>query len=151
SGQHLSGARIQRMSEAALREQICLIGRLMHERNYIDGSGGNITARLEPGRILATPSGLAKGFMSPEQLIVVDMDGQRIDEPTPENDHLRPTSELRMHLECYRQREDIGGVVHAHPPTAVALTIAGYDFQRCITAESTVVLGLVPTVPYALP
>jgi L-fuculose-phosphate aldolase len=139
------------MNEIALREEICRIGRLMHERNYIDGSGGNITARLEPGRILATPSGLAKGYMTPDQLIIVDIDGQRIDEPTPENAHLRPTSELRMHLECYRQREDVGGVVHAHPPTAVALTVAGVDFERCVTAESTVVLGLVPTAPYATP
>jgi L-fuculose-phosphate aldolase len=139
------------MDEKSLREQICLIGRLMHQREYIDGASGNISARLDENRILATPSGLAKGFMSPDQLIIVNMEGERIDEPTETNAHLRPTSELLMHLECYRQREDVQGVVHAHPLTAVALTIAGYDFQRCIIPEVVIMLGLIPTTPYATP
>jgi L-fuculose-phosphate aldolase len=84
-------------------------------------------------------------------LIVVNMQGERVDTPTEANAHLRPTSELLMHLECYRQREDVQGVVHAHPPTCVALTIAGYDFQRCIIPEVVVLLGLIPTAPYATP
>lgn len=139
------------MSEEALRAQICLVGRLMHERQYVDGASGNISARLTPHSILATPSGLSKGFLTPEQLIEVNMEGERVDAATAENAHLRPTSEMMMHLECYRQRPDIGGVVHAHPPTAVALTIAGYDFQRCILPEAIITLGLVPTAPYATP
>ena len=139
------------MNEQALRERICQIGRLMHEKSFIDGTSGNISARLDDRHILATPSGLAKGSMQPQQLIVVDMDGRRVDQPTPETAHLRPTSELSMHLECYRQRPDIGGVVHAHPPNAVALTIAGYDFQRCLIPEVVVLLGIVPTTPYATP
>jgi L-fuculose-phosphate aldolase len=138
------------MNETTLREQICLIGRLMYEQNYIDGNSGNISARLDDGRILTTPSGVAKGFLEPDQLIVVDLDGERIDNDSS-NAALRPTSELVMHLECYRQRGDINGVVHAHPPTAVALTIVGYDFQRCIIPEAVVMLGLVPTLPYATP
>src|SRR6185436_12695776 len=100
------------MDEKSLRDQICLIGRLMHQREYIDGASGNISARLDENRILATPSGLAKGFMSPDQLIIVNMEGERIDEPTATNADLRPTSELLMHLECYRQRADVQGVVH---------------------------------------
>jgi L-fuculose-phosphate aldolase len=137
------------LTEAELREQICLIGRLMHERHYIDGASGNISVRLEGDRILTTPSGLAKGFMTPQQLIVVNLEGERIDADS--SDGLRPTSELLMHLECYRQRTDIGGVVHAHPQTAVALTIAGYDFQRCVIPEAVVILGMMPTTPYATP
>lgn len=140
-----------RITEDALREQICKIGRLMVENHYIDGTSGNISARLDEKHILATPSGLAKGFMTPDQLIVVDMDGNRVDSPTPENAHLRPTSELAMHLECYQRRPDVNGVVHAHPPTAVALTIAGYDFRRCLIPEMIVILGLVPTAPYSTP
>jgi L-fuculose-phosphate aldolase len=139
------------MTEKELREQICLIGQLMHRQGYIDGASGNISARLDSRCILATPSGLAKGFMTPDQLIIVDMDGERIDEPTPTNAHLRPTSELLMHLECYKQRPDVQGVVHAHPPTAVALTIAGYDFQKCLIPEVVVILGIVPTAPYSTP
>ncbi|PJF40066.1 MAG: class II aldolase family protein [Phototrophicales bacterium] len=141
----------QPKDEHALREQICTIGQLMHRQGYIDGNSGNISARLDDGRILATPSGLAKGFMSPDQLIIVDMDGNRVDRPTPANRDLRPTSELLMHLECYHKRPDVMGVVHAHPPVAVAMTIAGIDFQQCLIPEAVVILGLIPTTPYATP
>ncbi len=139
------------MNERELREQICLIGQLMHRNQYIDGASGNISARLSESRVLATPSGLAKGFMTPEQLIIVNMEGERIGSTTPENAHLRPTSELLMHLECYKQRPDVQGVVHAHPATAVAMTIAGYDFGQCLIPEMVVTLGIIPTTPYATP
>ncbi len=139
------------MDERELREQICLIGQLMHRNQYIDGASGNISARLSSSRILATPSGLAKGFMTPDQLIIVNMEGERVGASTPENAHLRPTSELLMHLECYKQRPDVMGVVHAHPATAVAMTIAGYDFGQCLIPEMVVTLGIIPTTPYATP
>lgn len=139
------------MTEQALREEICHIGRLMNQKNFIDGASGNISARLDDDHFLATPSGLAKGFMQPEQILKIDASGQRVGPITPGTEHLRPTSELLMHLECYKQRPDIGGVVHAHPPTAVALTIAGYDLQQPLIPEMIVVLGFVPTTPYANP
>src|SRR5215208_4209023 len=112
------------LDESSLRGLICHIGRLMHQARYIDGGSGNISARLDSERILATPSGLAKGFLQPDQLIVLDMDGNKIGPGTEANRNLVPTTELLMHLECYRQRPDVFGVVHAHPSTAVALTIA---------------------------
>lgn len=135
--------------EKQLREQICHIGALMHRQGYINGLAGNISARLSDNRILTTPSGLAKGFISPEQLIIVDLDGNKIEDISGED--LKPTSELSMHLEVYKKRDDVGGVVHAHPPTAIALTIAGVSFQRCLIPEVVVSLGLVPTTPYATP
>jgi L-fuculose-phosphate aldolase len=137
--------------EAALRELICRIGEQMHRQGYIDGASGNISAKLADNRYLATPSGLAKGFMTPDQLIIVDLDGRRIDTPNQANAHLHPTSELSMHMECYRQRPDIGGVVHAHPPHAVALTITGYDFDRCLIPEVVIMLGIIPVTEYATP
>lgn len=139
------------MKEQHLREQICQIGRLMHQFQYIDGTSGNISARLDGERVLATPSGLAKGFMSPEQLIIVDMEGRKVGYGTAANRDLKPTSEVLMHLEAYQQRPDVMGVVHAHPPTAVALTVAGVSMQQCIIPEAVVVLGLIPTTPYATP
>lgn len=138
-------------NETRLREQICQIGRLMYEKDFIDGIAGNISARLNEDRVLATPSGLAKGFMTPDQLIIVNLDGERVDSPTAANAELHPTSELSMHLECYRQRPDIGGVVHAHPAYSVALTLVGYDFSRAVVPESVVLLGAVPVTPYATP
>ena len=139
------------MNEQTLREQICHIGRLMHQAGHIDGTSGNISARLDSDRILATPSGLAKGFMTPDQILLLDMDGQKIGPPTTDNTDLLPTSEILMHLECYRRRDDVGGVVHAHPPTAVALTIAGIPFDPCVIPEVVIVLGVIPTTPYATP
>jgi L-fuculose-phosphate aldolase len=139
------------MEEPALRTQICKIGRLMHQQGYIDGSSGNISARLGPDRILATPSGLAKGFITPDQLIVVNLGGERVAPIPPNSAHLQPTSELLMHLECYRQRPDVQGVIHAHPPTAVALTLAGVGFADCYVPEAIVLLGVIPTTPYAMP
>lgn len=138
-------------SEDEARSQICLIGGLMYENGLIDGTAGNISARLPGDRILVSPSGLATGFLEPDHLIVINLDGERVDEPTAENAGLRPTSESAMHLECYRQRDDVGGVVHAHPPTAVSLTLAGFDFQQCVIPEMVVLLGLVPTAPYSTP
>lgn len=138
-------------NEGELRDLICRVGRLMYQKGYIDGTAGNISARLDAQRILLTPSGLATGFMEAQQLIVVNLAGERVDDPTPANAGLRPTSESLMHLECYRQRADVRGVVHAHPPTATALTLIGYDFQQCIIPEMVVLLGLVPTAPYSTP
>ncbi|HVO42476.1 MAG TPA: class II aldolase/adducin family protein [Aggregatilineales bacterium] len=140
-----------RPDEASLRGLICRIGQLLHQRGYVDGMAGNISARLDDDHILATPSGLAKGFMQPEQLIVVDRDGNKVGPATDANRHLLPTSELMMHLECYQQRSDIWGVVHAHPPTAVALTIAGISMRTCVIPEAVVLLGLVPTTRYSTP
>jgi L-fuculose-phosphate aldolase len=139
------------MTETELREQICHIGRLLYRNNLIDSASGNISTRLAPERILCTPSGLAKGFMRPEQLIVVNMAGERVDTPNADNIDLRPTSELLMHLECYRQRDDVQGVVHAHPPNAVALTLTGHGFSECVIPEAIVLLGVIPVTPYATP
>jgi L-fuculose-phosphate aldolase len=123
----------------------------MYRNGYIDGLSGNISARLSSTEILTTPSGVAKGMMKPAQLIIVNMDGERVGDVTPETVNLRPTSELPMHLECYKKRPDINGVVHAHPPIAVALTIVGYDFQMPLIPEMIVFLGSIPTAPYSTP
>jgi L-fuculose-phosphate aldolase len=90
-------------------------------------------------------------MMTPEQLIVVDMEGHKVGPVTAANRDLRPTSEVFMHLEAYRQRPDIGGVVHAHPPITVALSIAGVSLADCMLPEVIVNLGLVPTTDYATP
>jgi L-fuculose-phosphate aldolase len=134
-------------NEKELRAEIVRIGRIMHAQELVDGTSGNISARLGPDRILTTPSGLAKGLLEPEQLILVNMRGEVV-QGAP---GLRPTSELLMHLEAYRRRPDINGVVHAHPITAEELSIAGVSFADCEVPEAVVVLGLVPTTPYANP
>ena len=131
-----------------LRAEIVRIGKLMHQFELIDGTSGNISARLGPDRILATPSGFAKGFLSLEHLIIVNLNGELVP-PTPPG--LKPTSELLMHLEAYKQRADVNGVVHAHPMATVALSIVGISLTDCIIPESVLLFGPIPTTPYANP
>jgi len=138
-------------TEQHLRREIVRIGKLLYDKGLIVATDGNVSARLDANRILATPSGLCKGFVEPEQLIVVDGDGNRVGPSNTANRHLQPTSEMRMHLEAYRRRPDAGAVVHAHPPTTVALSIAGVDLAQCLIPEVIVTLGIVPTTQYATP
>ncbi len=140
-----------RKNEFQLRHEIVRIGRLMYERGLICASDGNISARLGPGLIMITPSGLHKGLLEPDQLLIVDENGRQATGTINANRHLRPTSELPMHIEAYRQRPDINAVVHAHPPITVALSIAGVPMAECILPEVIVTLGLIPTTQYATP
>jgi L-fuculose-phosphate aldolase len=134
-----------------LRQQIVRIGRLLYDKGFISASDGNISARMEPGRILITPSGLHKGFLEPDELLFVDEEGNRVGTSSAASRRLKPTSELPMHLEAYRLRPDIGAVVHAHPPTTIALSIAGIPLADCLLPEVIVSLGLIPTTVYATP
>jgi L-fuculose-phosphate aldolase len=137
------------MNESSLRNEICRVGRLMWERGLAVATDGNLSARL-PGageRLLVTPAGQSKAFLEPGALLTVDLAGRVLDAPAG----LRPTSELPMHLEVYRRRPDVAAVVHAHPPTVVALSIAGVSFAECLLPEVIVTLGLVPTAEYATP
>ncbi|HLF25192.1 MAG TPA: class II aldolase/adducin family protein [Anaerolineae bacterium] len=138
-------------TEHRLRQEICRVGKLLYDKGLIVATDGNVSARLDSNRILATPSGLCKGFMEPDGLIVIDLEGQRVGPTNPANRNLKPTSEMRMHLEAYRRRPDIGAVVHAHPPITVALSIAGVDLAQCLLPEVIVTLGVVPTTQYATP
>lgn len=133
--------------EFQLRQEIVKIGRMMYEKDLILASDGNISARLGHGRFLLTPSGLHKGLLEPDQLIIVNEAGKKIGGPRG----LNPTSELPMHLESYRVRPDVTAVVHAHPPYAVTLSIAGISMADCLLPEAIVFLGTIPTTNYATP
>ena len=142
----------QQFTERSLREEFVRIGQLMHTRNYVAATDGNISARLDDDHFLVTPSGLSKGFMTPDQMVVIDWDAQPVGSSRyGEARHLKCSSEILLHLEAYRQRPDIRAVVHAHPATAVALSIAGISLARCLLPEVIVTLGLIPTTEYATP
>jgi L-fuculose-phosphate aldolase len=142
------------MSESGIesvKAQIVTVCRLMYEKGFICASDGNVSVRLDDGRILITPSGLHKGFLSSDEILTVDGSGRRLGPKSGANRHLKPTSELPMHLEAYRQRADIGAVVHAHPPITVALSIAGVPMADCLLPEAILFLGIIPTTEYATP
>lgn len=111
----------------------------------IVAADGNVSARLGPDRLLITPSGVCKGFLAPEDLIVTDLAGK----PLRPGD--RCSTEIAMHVACYTHRPDIQAVVHAHPPTAIAFSVAGRKLEPHVLPEVVVTLGVVPTLPYTDP
>ncbi len=133
------------MSEWELREQICEIGRRVWQRGYVAASDGNFSCRLDATRVLATPTLMSKGSLAPQDLVIVNLDGEQI------AGHRRATSEIRMHLNAYRRRDDVNACVHAHPPHATAFAIVQDPVPKCVMPEAEVFLGEVPIVPYATP
>jgi len=138
---------MQKKNENELRQEIIRVARIVADQGLIRSSDGNISIWLDEGRFLITPTGLHKMTMEPDDLIVVDWEGQVL-EGRP---GFRPTSETWMHLEVYRQRLDVGAVLHAHPPYSTALTIAEIPFPVDLIPEVLLTLGDVPTAPYATP
>lgn len=133
------------MVELALRNEIVRVCRRLYERGLIAGGEGNVSARLEDGNVLVTPSGASKIDVSESDLVVVSPDGK------PVAGSGRASSELGMHLRIYRLRPDVGAVVHAHPPFATAFAVAGEDLMAPVLPEILVQIGGVPLVPYATP
>jgi L-fuculose-phosphate aldolase len=127
------------------------VGQLMWERGYVVATDGNLSARLGSDRLLVTPSGLSKGFLSADDLLVIRFDGEPVSRFRHGSGEGRPSSEILMHLEVYRCRPDVAAVVHAHPPLAVAFSIAGVSLARCVLPEVIVTLGGIPTADYATP
>ncbi|HEY80715.1 MAG TPA: class II aldolase/adducin family protein [Anaerolineae bacterium] len=140
-----------RRTEREWREEIVRVCRLMWEKDYVAASDGNVSVRLGPDHFLVTPSGFSKGHLKPDQLLVIDWDAKVVGPLYGANRDLRPSSEIILHLEAYRRRPDIRSVVHAHPPMAVALSIAGVSLAQCILPEVVMTLGLIPTTRYATP
>lgn len=131
------------------RDEIVLVCRRLYERGLVAGPDGNVSVRQSDGSILVTPSGLSKVDVTPDDLVVVTLDG-RVREVGGAGGHA-PSSELRMHLRMYQRRLDVGAVVHAHPPAATAFAVAGQPFVAPVLPEVILQLGEVPLVPYATP
>ena len=131
--------------EQALREELVAVCRRLWERDLIGAAEGNVSARLGPDRFLVTPAGAGKGDLGPGDLVVVDGTGAVV------KGRGRASSELRMHLAAYAARPDAGALVHAHPLTAVALTVAGLPPPNHLVPEASVTLGEVAVAPFATP
>ncbi len=131
----------------SLREAIVEVGRRLWERGFVASNDGNISIRLGPDRLLMTPASVSKGFMTPEMMVVTDLDGAVV-EAAPGR---KPSSEALMHLVAYRQRPDIGAVVHAHPPTSTGFAVAGIPLDRAVLAEVVTTLGSIPIAEYGTP
>jgi len=131
-------------TQEQLKQDIVCICRMLHRKNYLAATDGNVSVRLGD-QLLITPSGVNKGIMEADQVITVDLEGSVIAGTG------KPSSEIQMHLLAYRLRADVNAVVHAHLPYATACTLAGIDLLEPILPEVVITLGGIPTAPYATP
>lgn len=136
---------MQEAEQRKLWEEICEIGRRLWQRGLVAANDGNISVRLDDTRILCTPAGKCKGFLSEKDWVITDLTGQKL-AGNPE-----PSSELKMHLAVYEQCPEIRAVVHAHPPHATAFSTAGVTLPSEVMPEIDVLLGRVPLLEYQLP
>jgi L-fuculose-phosphate aldolase len=128
-----------------LKADIVEVGRRLYERGFVASNDGNITIRFADDRLLTTPKSVSKGFMTPDMMVVVDLDGKKVSGTRD------ASSELKMHLEVYRQRADVKAVVHAHPALATGFAVAGIPLDRAVLAEVICTLGSIPIAEYATP
>jgi L-fuculose-phosphate aldolase len=131
--------------ELNLRSEVIKTCRKLEQKGLIAANDGNVSCRAGENCILITPGGVSKGDIEPEDLVKTDLEGQLIEGTR------KPSSEIRMHLHVYRNRPDVFAIVHAHPIMATAFTLAGFPFNSKILPEVWLLLGPVPTAPYATP
>lgn len=134
---------INRRTEGELRRELVRFGRLLHRLGYMPGTSGNLSVRLDRQRLLVTPTGMSKFLMSADDMVIVDLEGKQL------GGARRVTSEIGMHVAVYRLREDVGGVIHSHPPIATAFACAGRALDEVLCQEAVMTLGVVPLAPYA--
>ena len=111
------------------RRDICVVGRWIHSRAFVASTDGNISIRLDSRRVLTSPTGMSKGMMSPDDLMITDLQGRKL------SGRREPSSELGMHLLIYNRRPDVHAVVHAHPPAATAHAAAGIPLAKALLSE----------------
>jgi len=131
--------------EEQIREEIVEVGRRLYARGFIASNDGNISVRLDDQRLITTPKGVSKGFMTPDIMVITDFDGRKL------VGEREPSSELPMHLEIYKNRADVKAVVHAHPPLATGFAVAGIPLTRAVLAEVVTTLGSIPIAEYGTP
>ena len=131
--------------ELEARKAIVRYSHKVHAQGLVCATDGNLSVRLDERHVLITPSSLRKEEMFIEAPIIIDIDGN------PVAGDRRPSTEFKVHLEAYRQRADVRAVIHAHPPKAIAFTIAGAPLDTCMLPEVVVTMGAVPVAPYAAP
>jgi L-fuculose-phosphate aldolase len=133
------------MNEWKFREQMCEIGRRVYNKGFAAANDGNISLRLGEDRVLCSPTRVSKGFMKPDDLCIVDMDGKQV------SGKRKRSSEILLHLTIMKARDDVKSVVHCHPPHATAFAVAREPIPKCVLPEIEVFLGEVAISPYETP
>ncbi|MEE2637682.1 MAG: class II aldolase/adducin family protein [Acidobacteriota bacterium] len=132
-------------NDERFRADIVEIGRRLHACGFVASNDGNISVRLDDDRLLTTPTGVSKGFMTPDMMVTTDLTGRKL------TGDREASSELLMHLAVYEHRPEISAVVHAHPPTATGFAVAGIPLDKAVLAEVVTTLGSIPIAEYGTP
>ncbi len=132
-------------SEDQFRAEITRFCHLIYEKGYVASTDGNVSIRLPDGHILCTPTNRNKGFIKPEDMVVIDLKGQRV------KGERKASSEIAMHLLVYEMRPDANAVVHAHPQAATAFAAAGIPLNKALISEVVLALGCIPLAEYGTP
>ena len=119
----------------------------MWQLGWVAANDGNVSVKLGDGTFLATPTGISKSFITPEKIVHIDKEGTIIEA----NGDYRPSSEIKMHLRCYQEREDVGAVLHAHPPVATGYAVANVPLDEYSMIETVIAIGSIPVTPYGTP
>ena len=135
------------VNEYEIKKQICEIGKRIYNKGMVASNDGNISVKISENEFLCTPTGVSKGFMTPEYICKVDKDGKVLQA----NPGFKPSSEIKMHMRVYRERPDVKSVVHAHPLYATSFAIAGIPLTTPIMPEAVIALGCVPIAEYGTP
>ncbi|PYQ28516.1 MAG: class II aldolase family protein [Acidobacteria bacterium] len=131
------------MNEYKLKQVMVRVARRLDQKGILTSTDGNLSALLDDGGTLITPSGSCKGLLEPEQLVRLFRDG------SPRSG--RPSSEIALHRMIYAKRPDVRAIIHAHPPYATAYAVAGVALDQPILSEAILTLGKVPVASYAMP
>jgi L-fuculose-phosphate aldolase len=132
-------------TETDYRHDIVEIGKRIYAKGFVAANDGNFSTRISADEVLITPTGVSKGYLSPDQLIKVNISGEQLE------GYLKPSSELSFHLKVYEIRPDVQAVVHAHPPFSTAFAVAGMPLDDMILPEAIVSLGCIPLAQYGTP
>ncbi len=133
-------------SDFEIKKEICEIGRRIYQDGFVAANDGNISVKVDDNTFFVTPTGVSKGYMTPDMICKVDKD-LKLKEPNK----WKPSSEAKMHLRVYQERPDVNAVVHAHPPIATSFAIAGIPLDKLIMPEAVIFLGGVPIAEYGTP
>ena len=133
-------------TEREVRQQIVEIGRRVYERGFVAAYDGNISARLDDGNAITTPTMICKGRMTEGDLVLVDVDGNKL-----RSGERKPSSEFAMHSTIYKLRPDVRAIVHAHPPFGTGFAVANLPLDKPLLSEVILTLGCVPLTAYGTP
>lgn len=134
-------------SDYEIKKELCEIGRRIYNDGFVAANDGNFSVQIDKDTYFVTPTGVSKGFMTPDMICKVDGQGNLKESNGP----WKPSSEFKMHLKVYQERPDVKAVVHAHPPIATSFAIAGIALDKLIMPEAIIFLGAVPIAQYGTP